>query len=187
MTVKQKQCLLYYLGYYVGEIDGEWGTLSRTATRSFQQDHGLTPDGIFGDDTEAKIRAVIAKGEVPKTLDKGDFWDDIAYFERSEFSCHCGGEYCDGFPAEPKERLIRVADSIRKKFGAPATVSSGVRCSKHNANVGGVSDSRHLSGKAMDFCVAGKTASQLLAEVNTHAEIRYAYAIDSSFVHMDIE
>lgn len=187
MTVKQKQCLLYYLGYYVGAIDGEWGTLSRTATRSFQQSYGLTADGVFGPATEKKILAVIASGEVPKTQDKGDFWDDIKYFSKSEFTCHCGGKYCNGFPANPKEKLIRVADAVRESLGAPASVSSGVRCTQHNSSVGGVSNSRHLTGRAMDFCVSGKTAAQLLAEVKKHPEIRYAYAIDSSFVHMDID
>lgn len=186
MTIKQKQCLLYYLNYYVGEIDGSWGVLSKTATKAFQKDHDLTADGIFGPATEAKILSVIASGNIPESPTTGDFWDEIVYFDRSEFACHCGGAYCNGFPAEPEEKLIRVADAIRKKFGAAATVSSGVRCTKHNANVGGVSNSRHLSGKAMDFCIAGKSASQVLAEVQKHPEIRYSYAIDSSFVHMDI-
>lgn len=188
MTVKQKQHLLAFLGYYVGNVDGVWGTLSKTATKVFQQDHGLSANGVFGDATAKAILAAVAKNEV-KTTDTqtGDFWDEIVYFDRSEFACHCGGKHCNGFPAEPKEKLIRVADKVRKTLGGPATVSSGVRCSKHNSIVGGVSNSRHLTGRAMDFCVAGKSADQLLAEVNKHPEVRYAYAIDSSFVHMDIE
>lgn len=187
MTVKQKQCLLYYLGYYVGNIDGKWGTCSTVATKAFQKDYGLADDGIFGSQTEKKILSVIATGEPPiSTAPVGDFWDDIVFFDKTEFKCNCGGKHCNGFPAEPQEKLVRVADRIRKNLGAPATVSSGIRCQKHNANVGGVPNSRHLSGKAMDFCVAGKTATQLLAEVKKQPEIRYAYAIDKSFVHMDI-
>lgn len=186
MTVHQKQCLLYYLGYYVGNIDGNWGVLSKTATKAFQQDHDLKADGIFGDATAKAVLEAVAKSDFKKAQTHPNFWDEIVYFDRSEFACHCGGAHCNGFPAEPEEKLIRVADAIRKKFGAAATVSSGVRCTKHNANVGGVSNSRHLSGKAMDFCVAGKSAAQLLAEVQKHSEIRYSYAIDSSFVHMDI-
>ena len=46
MTIKQKQALLFYLGYYVGNIDGDWGTLSKTATKTFQKDFGLTADGV---------------------------------------------------------------------------------------------------------------------------------------------
>ena len=188
MTVKQKQCLLAYLGYYVGEIDGIWGTLSKTATLAFQQDHGLQDDGIFGETTEKAARAAVAADEVKvPTVDNGTFWDEITYFDRSEFACHCGGKYCNGFPTEPQEKLIRVADRARRFLGGPATVSSGVRCSKHNSAVGGVTNSRHLSGKAMDFCIAGKSAEQTLAYVQGQPEIRYAYAIDSTFVHMDIE
>jgi uncharacterized protein YcbK (DUF882 family) len=52
--------------------------------------------------------------------------------------------------------------------------------------VGGVSNSRHLEGKAMDFSIRGKTSAQVLAYVQKQPEIRYAYAIDGSYVHMDI-
>jgi hypothetical protein len=38
----------------------------------------------------------------------------------------------------------------------------------------------------MDFCVRGKTADQILVEISDYPEIRYAYAIDSSYVHMDV-
>lgn len=199
MTNKQKQALLFYLGYYVGAIDGNWGTLSKTATKAFQQDFGgLTVDGIAGEATMKALKHAVAYGMTKKTetatstttsasaTSKTGFWKDIKYFDRSEFACHCGGKYCKGFEAEPQEKLVKVADKVRKHFGAEATVSSGVRCSKHNANVGGVSDSRHLSGKAMDFCIKGKTAAQVLAHVQTYSDIRYAYAIDNSYVHMDI-
>lgn len=114
------------------------------------------------------------------------WWDDIKYFDRDEFECHCEGKYCDGYPAEPSQILVRVADRVREHFGAPAIVSSGVRCKTHNANVGGVANSKHLSGKAMDFCISGKTAEQVLAYVEKQPEINYAYAIDREYVHMDV-
>lgn len=191
MTIKQRQHLLAYLGYYVGNIDGSWGTLSKTATQEFQKDFGLDPDGVCGTETEKALKHAVAYGMTKKTetvatTTGGDFWKDIKHFDRKEFKCKCGNVYCNGYPAEPKEKLIRVADKVREHFGATATVSSGLRCKQHNANVGGVSNSRHLSGKAMDFCIKGKTASQVLAYVQKQSEIRYAYAIDSQFVHMDI-
>ena len=116
-----------------------------------------------------------------------NWWDSVKHFDRDEFKCKCGGKYCNGYPAEPAKLLVQVADRVREHFGAPATVSSGVRCKTHNANVGGATASRHMSGKAMDFCVRGKTAAQVLAYVKQQPEIRYAYAIDSRYVHMDIE
>ena len=66
MTIKQKQCLLLYLGYYTGEVDGIWGDNSRCATEAFQRNYGLTVDGIFGIGTEARIREVVASGELPQ-------------------------------------------------------------------------------------------------------------------------
>ena len=183
MNTKQKQALLFYLGYYVGTIDGVWGSGSKTACKAFQKDFGLTADGVCGTDTEKALKHTVCYGISKKeeAVQSGDFWDDIKYFKKSEFRCKCG---CGSDKME--EKLIRVADRVREHFGKPVTVSSGRRCSKHNANVGGVSNSRHLSGKAMDFCVSGKSASQVLEYVQKQPEIRYAYAIDSGYVHMDV-
>lgn len=194
MTIKQKQHLLAYLGYYVGNIDGDFGTLSKTATKAFQKDFGgLEVDGICGASTEKALKHAVAYGMPAKKVEEtkpsasGDFWDGIKYFKKSEFACKCGGKHCNGYPAEPKEKLVKVADRVREHFGNRITVSSGVRCTQHNANVGGVSNSRHLSGKAMDFCVSGMSASMVLTYVQKQPEIRYAYAIDSNYVHMDID
>lgn len=188
MTTRQKQHLLGYLGYYTGNVDGDWGALSRQGAAAFQRDYGLTEDGIWGDETEKRVLEVIYNGEQPPKIietDTDSWWGDIQYFDRWEFACKCGK--CGGFPAEPKETLVRTADRVRGHFGAAAIVSSGIRCTKHNAKVGGVSNSRHLSGKAMDFCVSGFSATAVLSFVRKQPEIRYAYAIDSNFVHMDVE
>lgn len=188
MTIKQRQCLLYYLGYYVGEIDGKWGTLSKTATKAFQKDFGLTADGIVGESTEKALAHAVCYGMPAKEEpESGDFWDEIKYFKKSEFKCRCGGKYCNGYPAEPQEKLIRLLDKVREHFGKPITVSSGVRCKQHNANVGGVSNSRHLTFRAVDFCVSGLPSSLVLPYVQSLPGVRYAYAIDGSFIHMDIE
>ena len=185
MTIKQKQCLLFYLGYYVGAIDGSWGTMSKTACKAFQKDFGLTADGVCGTDTEKALKHAVSYGMPSKATEdtkSGDFWDDIKYFRKAEFACKCG---CGA--SDMEEKLIKTADKVRTYFGKTMIVSSGRRCTKHNANVGGVSNSRHLSGKAMDFCVSGISASMVLTYVQKLPEIRYAYAIDSNFVHMDIE
>lgn len=184
MNTKQKQALLFYLGYYVGDIDGEWGQLSKTACEAFQKDFGLTADGVCGTETEKALKHTVCYGISKKVeaVESGDFWDSIKYFKKSEFRCKCG---CGA--DEMKETLIHVADRVREHFGRPMQVTSGRRCASHNAKVGGVSNSRHLSGKAMDFCVVGKTAAQVLDYVQSQPEIRYAYAIDGTYVHMDVE
>ena len=171
MTAMQTQCCLAALGYYpYREIDGVWGPKSEAAAARFRQENpGKTlPEVISGLDTPE------------------DFWDHIRHFTREEFRCHCTGRYCDGFPAQPERKLLALADRVRGHFGSPMIVSSGVRCKTHNANVGGAAASRHMSGKAMDFTVKGKTASEVLAFVHSQKDVRYAYAIDGSYVHMDV-
>ena len=189
MTIKQKQCLLEYLGYYkeensptVNNVDGLWGPASKAATEAFQNDYGLEADGIFGPATEGKILRVVSTGEKP-----GINWDAVQYFDKSEFACKCGGKYCDGFPAEPHPQLVKVAERVRAHFGAAAIISSGIRCEKHNTNVGGVANSRHTMGKAMDFCVAGHSATEVLAYAQAQPEVSYSYAIDANYIHMDVE
>lgn len=182
MTSKQKQLLLAFLGYYEGRLDGIFGPESQAATRAFQQDFGgIAVDGICGTETEKALQHAVAYG-----IAKKNYWDGIKYFKRSEFACKCG-KYCNGYPVEMDERLIKIADIVRDHFGNAITVTSGIRCETHNKNVGGVPNSRHLSGKAMDFRVSEIPSSIVLPYVQGLSGIRYAYAIDSNYVHMDVE
>lgn len=199
MTLEQKQALLAYLGFYDGPLDGLWGEGSQRATIAFQRSHMAQEDvdGIFGAETEKRILEVIATGEKPaaetsSVSDSGvnvdtvpGFWKDIRYFTRSEFRCPCGK--CGGFPVEPDETLVRLADQVRDHFGAPVMVSSGVRCQTHNDELpGSAKNSYHVKGKAMDFCVRGISGAKLLAYVKT-LPVHYAYQIKGSdFAHMDV-
>lgn len=174
MTLQQKQCLLKFLGYYDGKIDGLWGPLSQKAEEAFRRAENL-PEG----EISHHLRRAVSSWQ------EEDIWAEIRYFRPAEFVCKCG-RHCDGYPAQMDKTLLRMADRVREALGAACVVSSGLRCPQHNANVGGVSNSRHLTGKAMDFCAAGKTAEQVLTVVLAQTEVRYAYAIDDRYVHMDV-
>lgn len=195
MTLLQIQCLLQYLGYYTITVDSIWGPGTKQATKDFQAAEGLEDDGIPGKLTQAALLDAVANGRFRQedqagaqdgSSQTGTFWDDIRYFTREEFRCKCGGKYCNGFPAEPQEGMVRAIDNVREHFGKAFTPNSGVRCPTHNANVGGASNSRHLYGKAVDFHVPGKTAAQVLAYLATLPGLGYCYAIDADNVHMDI-
>ena len=196
MDNKQRQHLLAYLGYYVGALDGIWGSGSREACRAFQRDRELTVDGYGGLDTDKALRyAVYNDLEKPKPVDddidvptnEGTFWGHIRHWSREEFRCRCGGKYCNGFPAEPNQTLVELVDDIRHKAGRPGIPSSGLRCPTWNSIQGGVANSDHCKGKALDFSIEGMSGSQLLSLAQSDPRTRYAYIIDGGWVHVDVE
>lgn len=184
MNVLERQCLLTVLkrssgSYYTGAVDGISGPLTRAAILAFQQDYpGLTATGEADDATDKAMRHAICYGmpvmDVPdinigNKSDKdtdvptktGDYWYEIEFFTRDEFKCQCfrynDPPFCDGFPVEPQEKMVRTVNEIRRRLGVPVTIvesgGSGVRCPRHNASpqVGGVANSLHLTGNAADL------------------------------------
>ncbi len=208
MTIEQKQHLLAYLGYYVGKVDGAWGTLSKTSCEYFQRDFFQDEkkvDGICGSETEKALKHAVCYGMPAKKVDidtnvggkTGTFWDEIKYFTRDEFRCPCGK--CGGYPVEPKEALVRIVDEMRGAFGKPVIIvppdghsgGSGVRCQRYNDSLSGSApNSRHVQGKAVDFSAPGVPGSTIEAYLNkllNAGKIRYWYPITAGSYHMDIE
>jgi hypothetical protein len=199
MTNTQRQHLLAYLGYYKLTVDGDWGSGSREACKAFQRDRELTVDGYGGPDTDKALKyavwndltqpeavedeVVVSKNETTT----GTFWDHIRYWNREEFRCRCGGKYCNGFPAEPDQTLVELVDDIRAAAGRPGIPSSGLRCPTWNSIQGGVANSDHTKGKALDFSIEGMTGNQLLSLAQADPRTRYAYVIDGGWVHVDVQ
>lgn len=124
-------------------VDGLIGDKTIAAIKAFQKANGLIADGIAGVKTMAKLNQSAAVT-----------WDSIKYFKRSEFRCPCGK--CNGYPVEPDMKMVKLMDKIRTAYGKPITITSGVRCAAHNKEVGGISNSEHLKGKAADFYIPGQ-------------------------------
>lgn len=185
MTITQKQCLLMYLGYNPGQIDGIDGKKTQAAMAAFQAEWGMDETGLVD-----AVSGTAVKLEKPMEVDTstGTFWDGIRYFARSEFACPCG---CGGYPAEPKEKLVRLLDGMREHYGVPGVISSGVRCKKHNAAVKGAETSRHMLGQAADICFKGIRPADVMAYAY-QCGAAYSYSIqvngkDSGYVHIDIK
>lgn len=75
------------------------------------------------------------------------------YFTYSEFRCPCGKCYS---PAYLNPKLITYLDAMRKNFGKPVHITSGIRCKKYNNSLPGSSKtSGHLKGNAVDVYIDG--------------------------------
>ena len=204
MTMKRLQMNLKFFGYYDGEIDGIKGVKTLNAIKRYQADNGLVVDGIAGQKTIDCIRNEIVElqKELGVTVDgvagnetitaynnkvgnETNSWDSIKHFKQSEFTCKCGCGLNN-----MNLTVVKIADKVREYFGSPAIVTSGSRCEKHNKEVGGVSNSRHLQGKAIDMYVQGVSGEDLLSYLQTlvnSGELRYTYLITgSNACHFDI-
>lgn len=77
-------------------------------------------------------------------------------FSPGEFRCKCGK--CSGYPSYMKENELKNLQAIRTKFKKPMTITSGMRCKSYNSSLKGSSaTSKHLTGMAADFYIAGVT------------------------------
>ena len=102
MTVEQIQCLLTYLGYNPGAVDGVNGLKTAAAVLVFQQQEGLRQDGVPGPETQEALLSAVATGRMYTPVmgnQSPDWWGDIRYFKRDEFRCPGGaagihGSHC---------------------------------------------------------------------------------------------
>lgn len=196
MTIKQIQALLTYLGYNPGTVDGINGPNTTAAVLAVQRQESLEQDGKPGPATQKALLAAVAAGrmytpaaaDTPSSGQPPDWWAEIKHFRRTDPGIRCPCPRCGGFPAEPTERLMRLADRVREQAGVPMNPSSTVRCQAHNDELrGSAKNSRHLSGRAMDFCLKGWSSAKTLALVRKQPGVHYAYAINDSYVHMDVD
>ena len=153
MTPRMKQGIMAMAAdengefYYNDKLDGIWGPKSKAAAERFLRD-------FVGEEAEAAPDA-----------NTGSFWDEIEFFRREEFRCKCGGLYCQGFPAEPDEQMVRYANEIRKRLGVPLHVNSGLRCKLWNQKNQGATASRHMTGGAADLDAPDGVTPEQMAQV----------------------
>lgn len=173
LVIRNCQTMLNNRGYNL-EIDGIVGNLTISSIKDFQQRSQLGVDGIIGD---ATFRALTGS---PQPTPPSHY--TCKYFKDSEFACPCCGKNIE------KDGIKRIADEIREHFGVPAIITSGTRCAKHNKEVGGVANSWHLYGNAIDIYVQGVSGQQLLnfcKQIVNRGSARYTYYITGQACHID--
>lgn len=122
---------------------------------------------------------------------KGDYvvGDWTRNFSKAEFACPCCGKLIEA------DRLAETLQVIRDAVKKPVHVTSGTRCPKHNAEVGGVADSAHLTGEAADIYADGMSntalgsAIKLLYVSKALPRLCYCYLIANSkrAVHVGVD
>ena len=102
---------------------------------------------------------------------------DIAYkLSSEEFRCQCNRLTCNSLIFSP--RLKDSWNIVRAQFGKKLKVNSGHRCQAHNHEVGGVEDSAHTRGEAIDisfdeFNPMERNHLKMLLEANFDVVIMY--------------
>lgn len=80
--------------------------------------------------------------------------------------------------------ILEVLQPLRNYIGKPIIITSGYRSIALNAKVGGVIDSQHVSGQAVDLIVYGLTVDEIIAKVKASG-IRYDQLIhEGGWVHI---
>lgn len=102
-------------------------------------------------------------------------------FSRYEFECpHCGKN-------DISKLLVSQLQMLRDKFKKPIIVTSGVRCEEHNRDVGGVLDSKHLTGEAADIVIRDVAPEEIAREAVKIPDFRRGgIGVYNTFIHLDV-
>lgn len=107
------------------------------------------------------------------------------HFRQQEFKCKCCGKIHPTNPTPPEVVLFWL-ESAREHFGdRPVMITSGYRCPKHNAAVGGASTSRHMEGDAVDFHVEGISPAEVYIYMDSIVGEGGGVGMYDSFTHID--
>lgn len=102
-------------------------------------------------------------------------------FNSEEFTCPCCGmEWID-------RKLVHRLQVIRDIIGCPIVITSGCRCTKHNAEVGGKESSYHLLGEAADWTTKDpKTDERVALHLIPNWSGGFHWYPEKSFIHCDL-
>jgi len=102
-------------------------------------------------------------------------------FKRSEFACQCNCGFDD-----IDKRVPYILQQVRDHFGVPIRITSGCRCEKHNAAIGGSPRSQHMLGKAADFVVRGVDPGEVARYIDEQWPNTLGLGRYGTFTHVDV-
>ncbi len=102
------------------------------------------------------------------------------HFKLSEFACPC----CKRVMLHPK--LLGKLIELRKILERPVYITSGYRCPKYNRQVGGIVNSYHLIGLAVDIKVKDISLIDLLEICEEIGFPGIGFYEKKNFLHLDV-
>jgi peptidoglycan hydrolase-like protein with peptidoglycan-binding domain len=130
-------------------VDGVEGPQTKLQINRFQQAYcgpggWLDVDGVAGPQTIAALQWTVDNNAL------------VSFFSIQEVACNCGCAYV-------KRELLSELFKLRQAIG-PVSIACAYRCEKHNAEVGGASNSTHPQGLGAD--PTNVTKAQVKAHTN---------------------
>lgn len=105
----------------------------------------------------------------------------MKHFQPSEFSCNCG---CGGGFSDMDPAALDMLDDARESANIPFHINSAYRCEKHNKAVGGVPNSAHTTGHAVD--ISARSGREKWLIVNALIDAGFdRIGIAGTFIHAD--
>jgi zinc D-Ala-D-Ala carboxypeptidase len=104
----------------------------------------------------------------------------MKHFTIDEFKCPCCGE------VHMQEVFLKTLDYARDLAEIPFVITSGYRCPKHNAKIGGQPNSAHTKGFAADIKCTNSKDRFTIVEAARQAGIK-RIGIGENFIHLDID
>lgn len=114
-------------------------------------------------------------------LHPGDIFEDVDSRIYSRFECNCG---CGMNSMSP--RLVRMINEIEEQISDSLRITSAYRCEAYNSIVGGVPNSSHTLGLAVDIAVYGNTERYRIIKIAKRNGFK-RIGISKNFIHLDID
>lgn len=102
-------------------------------------------------------------------------------FTVSEFACKDGSD-----KILIDTELVNVLQKIRSHFGKAVTINSAYRNAAYNKKIGGVSNSQHTKGTAVDMCISSIAPAEIARYAEYIMTNKGGIGLYGNFVHIDV-
>lgn len=205
--IRELQTALRNNGYTIG-VDGILGPETRRVFAQFKQDRWLEHPNLIGqstvkalyqpkgnkdsfeDEPLLQVNTVLPTPFIQQPIIWTDFSSPVSqYFTVGEVSRYSAERLVfDHNHRRNVERLAFELDKIRKEWGSAIAVTSWYRPPAVNSRVGGVSNSQHLNGGAVDiFPVNGKKIEfERFLDTHWFGRLGWGQKNRRGFTHLDM-